>query len=147
MLKKAHGREIEHLTRCSITHVSKTEFFFSPIFHAAFQATMTEINTKAASRGAGLVPFDTESVVQKLDLQLQTPTPVEEETVPSTPWGSKSPMAVLEAEFQSEYLERQIRRHHSSYPESISEALKSFSKGTTAVMNELALIGAEVQDL
>ena len=105
MLKKAYGREIEHLTRCSITHVSKTEFFFSPIFHAAFQATMTEINTKAASRGAGLVPFDTESVVQKLDLQLQTPTPVEEETVPSTPWGSKSPMAVLEAEFQSEYLE------------------------------------------
>ncbi|KAJ3462343.1 hypothetical protein MRS44_007129 [Fusarium solani] len=27
LLKKAYGREIEHLIRCSITHVSKTEFF------------------------------------------------------------------------------------------------------------------------
>lgn len=60
---------------------------------------MTERNTKAAFRGAGLVPFDTESVVPKLDVQLQTPTPVEGETVPSISWGSKSPMAVLEAKF------------------------------------------------
>lgn len=32
-LKKAYGREIEHLIRCSVTHVSKTEFF--PAFYAA----------------------------------------------------------------------------------------------------------------
>jgi hypothetical protein len=42
LLKKAYGREIEHLIRCSITHVSKTEFFSA--FYAAFQATMTEEN-------------------------------------------------------------------------------------------------------
>ena len=89
VLKKAYGREIEHLIRCSITHVSKTEFF--PAFHAAFQATMTERNIKSAFRGAGLVPFNPESVVSKLDVQLRTPPPVEEEVVPSTPWGSKTP--------------------------------------------------------
>ena len=82
-----------------------------------------------------------------IDLQLRTPTPVEEETVPSTPWGSKTPMTVLEAEFQSEYLERRIRRHHSSSPKPILEALKSFSKRTMAIMHELALVKAEVQDL
>ncbi|KAL2885147.1 hypothetical protein HOO65_080097 [Ceratocystis lukuohia] len=41
-LKKAYGREIEHLTRCSITHVSKTEFFSA--FHAAHEAAMTRSN-------------------------------------------------------------------------------------------------------
>jgi len=56
-------------------------------------------------------------------------------------------MIVLEAEFQPEYLERQIRRHHSSFPKPISEALKSFSKGTMAIMHELALVKAEVQNL
>jgi hypothetical protein len=42
VLKNAYGREIEHLIRCSITHISKTEFF--PGFYAAFQATFTESN-------------------------------------------------------------------------------------------------------
>ena len=144
MLKKAYGREIEHLIRCSITHVSKTEFF--PAFHNAFQATMTERNIKSAFRGAGLIPFNPESVVSKLDVQIRTPPPVEE-IVPSTPCGSKTPTTVLEAEFQTEYLERRIRRHHSSSPEPILEALKSFAKGTKAIMHGYALVKAEVQDL
>ncbi|RKK76286.1 hypothetical protein BFJ68_g18047 [Fusarium oxysporum] len=145
VLKQAYGREIEHLIRCFITHVSKTEFF--PAFHAAYQATMTEENIKAAFKGAGLVPLDPESVVSKLDVQLRTPTPVEEEAGSSTAWVSKTPKTVLEAGSQSEYLERRIRQHQSSSPESILEALKSFSKGTKAVMHKVALLTAEVQHL
>jgi hypothetical protein len=144
-LKKVYGRQIEHLIRCNITHVSKTEFF--PAFYAAFQATMTEKNIKAAFRGAGLVPLDPESVISKLDVQLRTPTPVEEEVGPSTPWVSKTPKTVLEAESQSEYLDRRIRRHQSSSPESILEALKCLSKGTKAIMHENALLRAQVRDL
>ena len=145
LLKKAYGQEIEHLIRCSITHVSKTEFF--PAFYAAFQATMIEKNIKAAFRGAGLAPLDPESVVSKLDVQLRTPTPVEEEAGPSAAWVSKTPRTVLEAQSQSEYLDRRIRRHKSSSPESILEALKSLSKGTKAMMHENALLRAQVRDL
>ena len=145
LLKKAYGREIEHLIRCSITHVSKTEFF--PAFYAAFQATMTEKNIQAAFRGAGIVPLDPESVLSKLDVQLRTPAPVEEGTGPSTPWVSKTPKTVLEAGSQSEYLERRTRRHQSSSPESILGALKSLSKGTKAIMHENALLRAENRDL
>ena len=82
-----------------------------------------------------------------IDVQLRTPTPVEEETVPSTPWGLKTPMAISKAESQSKYLEKQIRKHHSSSLESILEALKSFSKITMAITHGLALVKAEVQDL
>ncbi|SCO92444.1 related to transposase [Fusarium oxysporum] len=145
LLKKAYGREIEHLIRCSITHVSKTEFF--PAFYAAFQSTMTEENIKAAFRGAGLIPIDPESIVSKLDIQLRTPTPVEEEVDPSTPWVSKTPKTAIEAQYQSEYLQRRISRHHSSSPESILAALKSLSKGTQAMMHENALLRSEVHDL
>src|SRR6478752_2236414 len=144
-LKKAYGREIEHLIRSSITHISKTEFF--PAFYAAFQATMTEKNIKGGFKGAGLVPFDPESVVSKLDVQLRTPTYAEEEAGQAQPWTSKTPKTIIEAELQSEYLERRVRRHQSSSPESILEALKSLSKGTKAVMHEMALLRAEVQDL
>jgi hypothetical protein len=49
-LKKAYGREIEHLIRSSVHHISKTEFF--PALVAVFQATMTEKNIRGAFRGA-----------------------------------------------------------------------------------------------
>jgi hypothetical protein len=67
-LKKAYGREIERLVRCSITYISKTEFF--PAFHAAHRAAITESNIKGGFRGAGLAPFDPENVISKLDVQL-----------------------------------------------------------------------------
>jgi hypothetical protein len=144
-LKTAYSREIEQLIRCHITHISKTEFF--PAFYAAFQATIIESNIKGGFKGAGLVPFDPESVISKLDIQLRTPTPAEEEASQAQAWTSKTPKTILEAQSQSEYLERRIRRHQSSSPESILEALKSLSKGTKAVMHEMALVRAELQDL
>ncbi|RKK79343.1 hypothetical protein BFJ71_g16262 [Fusarium oxysporum] len=109
LLKKAYGREIEHLIRCSVTHISKTKFF--PAFYTAYQATMTEKNIKAAFRGAGIAPLDPESVISKLDVQLRTPTPVEEVVSPPAPWVSKTPKTILEADSQLEYLERRIKRH------------------------------------
>ncbi|CZR49800.1 uncharacterized protein FPRO_16008 [Fusarium proliferatum ET1] len=115
--------EIERLIRYSIAYVSKTEFFLA--FYAAFQATITEVNIKAGFRGAGLVPLDPESVVSKLDVQARTPMPFEEEASHPNPWVSKTPKTVLEAESQSKYLERRIRRHQSSSPESILDSLKS----------------------
>jgi hypothetical protein len=43
VLKKAYGREIEHLIRCSITHISKTEFF------SAFMPHLKPLSLKATS--------------------------------------------------------------------------------------------------
>jgi hypothetical protein len=145
VLKKAYGREIEHLIRCSITHISKTEFF--PAFYAAFKATFTESNIQGGFRGAGLAPFDPENVISKLDVQLRTPTPPEEAAKPSTSWTSKTPTTAIEAQSQSEYLERRIRRHKSSSPESIIEALKSSTKATKAAIHRLALVETRLKDL
>jgi hypothetical protein len=52
-LKQAYGRQIEHLIRCSITHISKTEFFSA--FYAAFQATFTESNIREVLKEPGLL--------------------------------------------------------------------------------------------
>jgi hypothetical protein len=97
-LKKAYSRKIEHLIRCSITHISKTEFF--PAFYDAFQATLTESNIWGGFRGAGLAPFGPENVISKLDVQLRTPTPPEEAAEPLTPWVSKTPKTAIEAQSQ-----------------------------------------------
>jgi hypothetical protein len=144
-LKQAYGREIEHLIRCSVTHISKTEFFSA--FYTAFKATFTESNIRGGFRGAGLAPFNPENVISKLDVQLRTPTPPQEAVEPSTLWVSKTPKTAIEAQSQSEYLEKRIRRHKSSSPESIIEALKSSTKATKAALHRLALVEARLKDL
>jgi hypothetical protein len=125
--------------------MSKTEFF--PAFYAAFQASFTESNIQGGFIGAGLAPFNPENVISKLDVQLRTPTPPEEAAQPSTQWVSKTPKTAVEAQSQSEYLEKRIRRHKSSSPESIIEALKSNTKATKAVMHEVTLLRAQVRNL
>ncbi|KAJ0126799.1 hypothetical protein HZ326_30098 [Fusarium oxysporum f. sp. albedinis] len=104
-------------------------------------------NPRFQDRRAGLVPLGPESVISKLDVQLRTPTPVEEEASLPNPWVSKTSKTVLEASSQSEYLKRRIRRHQSSSPASILEALESFSKGTKAMMHQISLLKSENQIL
>jgi hypothetical protein len=64
----------------------------------------------------------------------------------STPWVSKTPKTVHQVESQSEYLDRRIKRHHSSSPGTIVEALKSLFKGTKAMMRENTLLRFENRD-
>jgi hypothetical protein len=133
------------LIKCSITHISKTEFF--PAFYAAFRATITESNIKGGFRGAGLVPLSAEHVISKLDIRLHTPTPPEGTPELPDPWVSKTPKTIKETESQSAYLESRIRGHKSSSPASIINAIKSMTKGLKAYQHEMALLRVEVRDL
>jgi hypothetical protein len=115
------------MIKSSITYISETEFL--PAFYAAFQATMTESNTKGGFRGAGLVPLNLENVILKLDVKLRIPN------------------TVREVKSQSEYLERRIRGHKSSSQESIIEALKSLVKAVTRIYHEVTLLSTENREL
>lgn len=72
-LKKGYGRQAELLMRNKVTHISKIEFL--PAFKGAFDALITKNNILGGFRGAGLVPFDPEVVIPKLEVRLPTPTP------------------------------------------------------------------------
>ena len=73
VLKTAYGRQIEHFVRAHINHITKVEFFLA--FKAAHFAAMTESNNRGGFRAAGLVPFDPDSVISKLDVKSRMPTP------------------------------------------------------------------------
>jgi hypothetical protein len=61
--------------RMHINHISKLEFLYT--FREAFYISMTERNTQGGFTGSGLVPYDPERVLSKLDIRLRTPTPPE----------------------------------------------------------------------
>jgi len=60
--------------RMYINYVSKLEFLYS--FREAFFASLTEKNIRGGFVGAGLVPYDLERVLSKLDIKLRMPTPL-----------------------------------------------------------------------
>src|SRR5882757_6029730 len=144
-LKKSYGRQIEHLMRQHCTHVTKEDFI--PAFRVAFEDSLTESNIKGGFRGAGLVPFDPERVISALDLKLRTPTPQNSRPSTAQPWTSQTPSNLTQATSQSSFIKERVVRHQGSSPTSILDAIDQFSKGTSKVMHQLALLQDEVRDL
>ena len=95
VLKRVYGREIETFIKAHINHITKVEFFLA--FKAAYSASMTPQNGQAGFRGAGLVPFNPQAVLLKLDVKLRTPTPSRPSTANTTPWVSQTPSNPTEA--------------------------------------------------
>ena len=102
-LKRAYGAEINALIRAYIHHVDKQSFL--PAFKVAFERAFSESNIKASFKGAGLVPFDPEVVISKLDVKLRTPSPP---IIEYDPWESKTPSNVRELEAQSTLIRDRI---------------------------------------
>jgi hypothetical protein len=68
-----YGDGISALARNHIHHISKETFL--PAFKAAYEHIFTEANARAGFRGAGLIPFNPDAVLSKLNVRLRTPTP------------------------------------------------------------------------
>jgi len=67
-----------------INYVSKLEFLCS--FREAFFAFLIEKNIRGGFAGVGLVPYDLERVLSKLDIKLCTPTPLNSRAGSPQPW-------------------------------------------------------------
>ncbi|EAQ86209.1 hypothetical protein CHGG_07462 [Chaetomium globosum CBS 148.51] len=144
-LKQAYGRYVEELMRAHINHISKLEFLCA--FREAFFASMTEKNIQGGFAGAGIVPFDPERVLSKLDIKLHTPTPPNSRPGTAQPWVSKTPHNPQEASSQSNLIKTHIASHQNSSPASMLAAVDQLTRGTTAVMHQVALLQSEVSSL
>tara|TARA_Y100000815_G_C13314319_1_gene489808 strand:+ start:263 stop:1768 length:1506 start_codon:yes stop_codon:yes gene_type:complete len=144
-LKQAYGRQVEDLMRMHITHISKLEFLCA--FRIAYFASMTEKNIQGGFAGTGLVPYDPQRVLSKLDVRLRTPTPPANPIEIQQPWVSKTPQNAQEANSQSEHIKNRISIHQNSSPTSMLAAVDHFAKGATAMMHQVALLRAEVSSL
>jgi hypothetical protein len=113
-LKTAYDKQIEGMIRASITYITKEDFF--PAFLAAYQVAITPENIQGGFRGAGLVPFNPEKVISKLDIHLKTPTPSNSRPGSAYTWVSKTLNNPTEASLQSTLIKNRIARHQDSSP-------------------------------
>ncbi|RYO14570.1 hypothetical protein AA0113_g12483 [Alternaria arborescens] len=141
-LKRAYSREVEALIRHYINHITKLEFL--PAFKAAFDRSFTLANICSAFRGAGLVPLQPDAVLSKLDVQLRTPTPA---ALPEASWQARTPSNVRELEAQSTLIRDRVRRHKSSSPAPIIEAINQLKKGAEVIMLSAELMRDQITSL
>ncbi len=121
-----------------INHITKLEFL--PAFKVAFQDAITKDNIRGGFRGAGLVPYNPEAVISKLEIRPRTPTPP---IVEDTPWEPKTPSNPGELASQTELIKGKITRHQNSSPTPINDAVDQFLKGAHRMAYQLTLLKAE----
>lgn len=141
-LKKAYGRQVEDLMRNHINHITKLEFL--PAFKAAYRDSITKNNIYASFRGAGLVPFNPDTVLLKLDVKLRTPTPPATEVAQ---WESKTPSNAAELGSQIALVRERIQRHQNSSPTLILKSLDQLTKGAELMMHSAVLLRSQVASL
>jgi hypothetical protein len=142
-LKRAYSREVETLMRNHINHITKLEFL--PAFKAAFDRSFTPVNICSAFRGAGLVPLQPETVLSKLDVTLRTPTPPAALT--EALWEARTPSNARELEAQSSLIRERVRKHKSSSPASIIEAIDQLKKGAEVMILSAELMKERIASL
>jgi len=95
--------------RMNITYISKLEFLCA--FREAFFASITEKNIQGGFAGAGLVPYDPERVIFKLDVRIRTPTPPASSLRTVLPWVSQTPYNPREATLQLVFIKTRISNY------------------------------------
>ena len=95
-------------------------------------------------RGAGLVSFDPEAVISKLEVRLRTPTPLPEH---NSPWEPRILSNTLEFGYQSSLIRERIQRHADSSPNPVVDALDQLTKGAEMMAYALVLIRKQVAEL
>jgi hypothetical protein len=145
VLKRAYGRQIETFIKAHINHITKVEFFIA--FKAAYFESITSQNAKAGFRGAGLVPFDPQIVISKLDVKLRTPTPTGPPSTDADPWVSQTPHNPTDALQQSTLVRNRIVSHQGSSPTQLFSTINALAKGTEILAHKNTLLTAEIRTL
>jgi len=81
------------------------------------------------------MPFNHESVLSTLDLELRMPSPPNSRPSTAQPWVPQTPNNPTEATSQTTFIKNRIVHHQNSSPTSIYEAVDQFAKGATTMMH------------
>lgn len=128
--------------RNRITHIDK-HLFLSALSNA-FYTAFSERNIKSGFMATGLIPFDPNVVLSKLDVRIDTPSPPPS-TLPI--WESRTPSTHTDLASQSALITDRIARHQNSSPTPITSAVDQFLRGAHNIAAKLTFLQAKCSRL
>jgi hypothetical protein len=141
-----YGYQIQQLMRNGVNHIDKADFL--TVYNRARTESITPAIIRSGFAATGLVPFNPERVLSKLNIQIRTPTPplvpiLPQQWIPETP---QHPEAVdLQAKSIKESLQR---RMYPEIPSSPTEsAFEQLVKEAKQAMYYSAILAEENRQL
>ena len=145
VLKRSYGRQIEDLMRVGVNHIDKSDFL--PAYCVARIESLTSNTIRSGFGATGLVPYDPERVLSKLNTQLRTPTPPPPPTTEQAPWVPETPHNIQELEFQAKAIGDFVRRRTAGSSSPTDHAIQQLVKGCQMAMHSAVLLADENKKL
>jgi hypothetical protein len=108
---------------------------------------MSQSNIIVSFAATGLLPYDPDRVLAKLNTQLRTPTPPLASESSLGPWAPETPHNAAELELQTKAIKDYLQRCTRSPPSPLEAALDQLAKGCAMSMNSAILLKEEVRQL
>jgi hypothetical protein len=144
-LKRAYGGLIEAKSRCNINHIDKLDFLKA--YPQAHTEAFKQLIIQNAFEAAGLVPYNPERVISKLNIQLRTPTPPGSRPGSrSSTWSPKTPANPKQLDRQASSIKSLISRQLQSGGSPILRQFDQVIKATQFSMHGLAMLRQQVYD-
>ena len=141
VLKRLYGRQIEGYMRNGLNHIDKADFLEA--YYTAHIQSISLANIQSSFAATGLVPYDPERVLLKLNSQFKTPTPPSTSyaNTPIQPWTFETPHNTAQLQLQANAIK------HTALPTPTNRALDQLIKGCQLAMNSAVLLAEENRQL
>lgn len=147
-LKNSYGRLVQEKVELGTFHIDKTDFLV--LYHQAHRITFTEKTIKNAFEAVGIVPYNPQKVLSRLNVR--TPSPLLQPTT-LDPQGSgsqllaKTPHNITELEAQVKALQKHRTRAAHEQASPTDQAVRYLVKGCQMAMHGAALVSEENERL
>ncbi|KAJ5568130.1 hypothetical protein N7450_001957 [Penicillium hetheringtonii] len=145
VLKRAYGGLVGQKIRLGINHIDKLDFL-TAYPQARTDAFQSE-TIRNSFRAAGLVPFNPEPVLSKLNIQLRTPTPPPSRSSQASIFCPHTPVNVDELYKQAASIKAFLKRRSKSPPSPSQTALNQLIKGCQIAMQNGIFLEQENKQL
>ena len=144
-LKRAYGYQVETCIQLGRNHIDKLDFLEA--FKPTRTAALSSSNICGGFAAAGLVPYNPERVLSRLQFKLRTPTPPASETVIAARQTPKTPHTMAQITQEYTTIKESLKRRSKSPPSPTEQALKRIIKRCQMAMYNAALLANEIKDL
>jgi hypothetical protein len=145
VLKRSYRWQIEGLIQNRVNYIDKQDFL--EVYYTAYIETINQLNIYSSFAATGVVLYNPERVLAKLNTQLQTPTPPPVTALNQGPWIPETPYNTTQLELQSKAIKDYIKHRTRSPPSPTDLVLNQLVKGCQIAMNSTVLLAEENRQL
>jgi len=135
VLKRSSGRLVETKMRLRINHIDKLDFL-EAYPHARTEEFKPE-TIKNSFTAAGLVQYDPDRVISKLDIRLRTPTPTGSR---GSDWEPKTPSNYMQLQKEASSIKALLKQRSKSPPSPLNSAINQVLKSCQVKMQSAAFL-------